>query len=160
MAREPIPTWFFVLLVVRRGDRFLLVQESKPGEPWYLPAGRVEPGEDFMAAARRECVEEAGIPIEIEGVLRLEHTPLVGGGARVRVILVARPRDDSTPKTEADGESLGADWFTISDMRHIDLRGDEVLRYCEHVAGGGRIYPLEVLGDELARGGGRTRTTP
>ncbi len=150
MARDPIPTWFFVLIVVRRGDRFLLVQESKPGEPWYLPAGRVEPGESFLAAAGRECSEEAGIPIVVEGVLRIEHTPLAGGAARVRVILAARPRDNTPPKRSADGESLGADWFTLDDMQHIDLRSPEVLRYCRYVAGGGRIHPLDLLGDELA----------
>ena len=29
MPREPIPTWFFVKVVVRQGDRFLLVQERR-----------------------------------------------------------------------------------------------------------------------------------
>ena len=154
MPRDPIPTWFFVLVVVRRGDRFLLVQESKPGQPWYLPAGRVEPGEGFLAAAERETIEEAGIPIAVEGVLRVEHTPLSGGTARVRVILAAHPRDATPPKLVADGESLGADWYTLEDMRHIDLRSDEVFRYCEYVARGGRVYPLDLLSSELAHPAG------
>ena len=42
MPREAIPTWFFAIVVVRRGDRFLLVHERKHGQLWYLPAGRVE----------------------------------------------------------------------------------------------------------------------
>ena len=41
MARTPIPTWCFAIVVVRRGDQFLLVQERSHGQPWYLPAGRV-----------------------------------------------------------------------------------------------------------------------
>ena len=45
MSRTPSATWFFALVVVRRGDRFLLVHERKHGQTWYLPAGRVEPGE-------------------------------------------------------------------------------------------------------------------
>ncbi|MBM3962815.1 MAG: NUDIX hydrolase, partial [Planctomycetes bacterium] len=38
MAPRPgIPTATIVLAVVRRGDRFLVVQEVLPGNPWYLP---------------------------------------------------------------------------------------------------------------------------
>jgi phosphatase NudJ len=130
------------------------VQESKPGEPWYLPAGRVEPGEGLLAAAERESIEEAGVPIMIEGVLRVEHAPLSGGTARVRVIFAARPRDKTPPKHAADQESLGADWFTLEDMRHIDLRSDEVYRYCEYVARGGQLFPLDLLSDALAHPSG------
>ncbi len=151
MPRDPIPTWFFVLVVVRHGDRFLLVQEAKPGEPWYLPAGGVEPGETLLAAAERECIEEAGIPIEVDGVLRVEHAPLAGGTARVRVILAAHPRASTAPKQVADSESLGADWYTLADMKHIDLRADEVFRYCDYVARGGAVFPLDLLSAELAR---------
>jgi phosphatase NudJ len=42
MSREPIPTWYFALVVVVSGDRFLRVHERKHGQLWYLPAGRVE----------------------------------------------------------------------------------------------------------------------
>ena len=68
MARDPIPTWFFVLVAVRRGDLFLVLQERKHGQLWYFPAGRVEPGEDLITAAKRETFEEAGqiqVPKEI-----------------------------------------------------------------------------------------------
>jgi 8-oxo-dGTP pyrophosphatase MutT (NUDIX family) len=69
MAREPIPTWSFALVLVRLSRRFLLVHERKHGQLWYLPAGRVEPGETFAAAAHRETREEAGIDIVLEGVV-------------------------------------------------------------------------------------------
>lgn len=74
MAREPIPTWCFAVVVVRRGDRFLLVHERKHGQLWYLPAGRVEPGESFATAACRETLEEAGVPIRVTGLIRVEHS--------------------------------------------------------------------------------------
>jgi hypothetical protein len=35
MAREPLPTWFFVLVVVRKDDKFLLIQEQKHNQTWY-----------------------------------------------------------------------------------------------------------------------------
>ncbi|MEI8382948.1 MAG: NUDIX domain-containing protein, partial [Planctomycetota bacterium] len=57
LSREPIPTWFFVLVAVRHNNKYLLIHEAKHGQLWYFPAGRVEPGEDFIAAAKRETLE-------------------------------------------------------------------------------------------------------
>src|SRR5258706_16145689 len=106
MASDPIPTWFFAVVVVRRADRFLLVRERKHGQTWYLPAGRVEPGETLSAAACRETMEEAGIAITLTGVLRIEHS-LIVGGARIRAIFLPQPSDDRPPKSEGDAEAPG-----------------------------------------------------
>ena len=105
MSREPIPTWYFALAVVRRGDRFLLVHEHKHGQLWHLLAGRAEPGEDLVAAACRETLEEAGISIRVTGIIRVEHSPRPGS-SRVRVIFAAEPIDDAEPKSIPDEESL------------------------------------------------------
>ena len=94
-SRDPIPTWFFVLVVVRQDDRFLLVQENLQDNPWYIPAGRVEVGESLVEAAEREVEEEGGIPVIIDGVIRVDHTPFSEGVSRIRVYLSARPRDDT-----------------------------------------------------------------
>src|SRR5688572_20385971 len=112
VARPPIPTWYFALVVVRLGRRFLLVKERRHGERWYLPAGRVEPGERITEAARREALEETGVPVVLEGILRIEHTPIKDGTARCRMIFVARPETDAQPKSVPDRESLAASWFT------------------------------------------------
>lgn len=145
-ARDPIPTWFFVLIVVRDGDRFLLVQENKPDRPWYIPAGRVEPGENLLDAAAREALEETGVPTEIERVIRIDHTPFPENVARVRIYLVAHPADDTTPKTEPDEHSLQAAWFTLDEMQELKLRGEEAYLLCQYVAVGAPLYPLDVLG--------------
>src|SRR3954463_2024417 len=116
MARDAISTWFFVLVVVRLGDRFLLVHERKHGQGFYLPAGRVEPGESLIEAAKRETMEEAGIPIDIEHIVRVEPSPQPGGSARVRVIFVPRPLDGRPPKSIPDEESLGAGWFGLEEL--------------------------------------------
>ena len=144
MARPPIPTWFFVLAVVRRAERFLLVHECKHGQLWYLPAGRVEPGENFVTAAERETMEEAGIAIQVDGIIRIEHTPSPQN-ARVRLIVAAKPTGDTPPKSEPDAESLEAAWFTISEMRKLPLRGQEVLDACAYIEAGGPIMPLTFL---------------
>jgi 8-oxo-dGTP pyrophosphatase MutT (NUDIX family) len=144
MAREPIPTWCFSLVLVRLGRRFLLVHERKHGQLWYLPAGRVEPGETFAMAARRETMEEAGVDIVLEGVLRIEQTPMAG--ARMRVIFVARPADDRPPKSVADEESLGAGWFTLEDMADLPLRSQEVVELARSVHDGALVHPMSLFG--------------
>ncbi len=145
MSRAPIPTWYFAMVVVRRGHRFLLTQEQKYGSTWSLPGGRVEPGESLVAAAIREVLEETGVPIRIDGVLRIEHVP-AEGTARMRVLFAGTPIDDTAPKTTADEESLGAAWLTIDEIRKRPLRGAELRALLESVESGRQIFPLELLG--------------
>jgi 8-oxo-dGTP pyrophosphatase MutT (NUDIX family) len=156
VSRAPIPTWYFALVVVRLGRRFLLVKEKKHGARWYLPGGRVEPGERIQEAARRETLEEAGIPIVLEGILRVEHSPLKEGTARCRVLFVARPENDAPPKSEPDNESLGAAWVTLEELERLPVRGVELRRILQDVACGAQIYPLSLLtteGEPLLGGG-------
>lgn len=144
MAREAIPTWYFALVVVREGDRFLLVHERKHGQRWYLPAGRVEPGELLASGARRETLEETGVPVELVGILRVEHTP-VPQGARVRIIYLARPVGSTPPKSQPDDESLEARWVTEPELAELPLRGPEVAALLRDVLAGAPVYPLSLL---------------
>jgi 8-oxo-dGTP pyrophosphatase MutT (NUDIX family) len=144
MPRDPIPTWYFVLVIVRQDDRFLLVHEAKHGQLWYLPAGRVEPG---------ETLEETGVPVVLDGVLRVEHTPLhsaTGSGARVRVFYAAHPADDTPPKSTPDDDSLAAAWVTLDDLRALPLRGPDALEALTAAAHGAPVYPLDLVTFESA----------
>jgi ADP-ribose pyrophosphatase YjhB (NUDIX family) len=149
MARTPVPTWYFALVVVRQGHRFLLTQEKKYGSTWSIPGGRVEPGEHLIDAAIREVVEETGVPVNVEGILRVEHSPS-SSGARVRIIFVGSPRDDTPPKTVSDDESLGAAWLTIDEIAKLPLRGSDLRGLLEAVARGRQVFPLDMLGRELS----------
>jgi 8-oxo-dGTP pyrophosphatase MutT (NUDIX family) len=148
-ARGPIPTWYFALVVVRRGHRFLLTQERKYGATWSIPGGRVEPGESLAAAAIREVLEETGVPAKLDGVLRVEHSP-GEGSARIRVIFVGSPLDDTVPKTEPDDESLCAAYLTLDEIRDLPLRGAELRVLLETVADGCQVFPLDLLGTEMS----------
>lgn len=147
-SRDPIPTWYFVLVVVRNEDRFLLVQESFRDNPWYIPAGRVEVGESLVEAAEREVEEEGGIPVIVDGVIRIDHTPFAEGVSRIRVYLTARPRDDTQPKASPDENSQRAAWFSLEQIQKLQLRGEEAMLLCQYVDVGAPVYPLEVLGVE------------
>ena len=143
MAREAIASWFFAIVVVRRGDRFLFVHERKHGQTWYLPAGRVEPGETLTAAAVRETLEETGVPVVLDGLLRVEHSP--GPPTRVRVFFHAHAADDTAPKSVADEHSLAARWLTLAELKALPQRGAEALEIVAAVLAGAPVVPLTVL---------------
>lgn len=146
--RDPIPTYYFALVIVRRGHRFLLTQERKYGSTWSIPGGRVEPGESLEAAAVREVFEETGVPVALDGVYRVEHSP--GDHSRVRVVFSGFPIDDTAPKDAADEESLRAAYLTIEQIRELALRGSELGALLESVLHGRPVFPLELLGRELS----------
>ncbi|XP_042657481.1 8-oxo-dGDP phosphatase NUDT18 [Tyto alba] len=117
----------YVVLAVlfNEEDRVLLVQEAKPEcrGRWYLPAGRMEPGEGIVAAVRREVKEETGLECEPLTLLALEER----GPAWIRFAFLARPTG-GTLKTleEADAESLQATWWA-GDPRALPLRAPDIL---------------------------------
>lgn len=63
------------VVIKNRNNEILLAKEErdkiyeKSGGLWTLPAGRVEVGEDFVSAAKREVREEIGIDINITGAI-------------------------------------------------------------------------------------------
>ncbi len=150
MPREPIPTWYFAVVAVRKENQYLLVHECRHGQNWYLPAGRIEPGETFVEAAEREAFEETGIPVEVDGLIRIEHTPFADS-ARIRVIFTAVPRDDRPPKSVPDEESLGAEWVRLDQLAAYPLRGRDVIDILEYLESNMPIYPLDLIQSEGRR---------
>jgi 8-oxo-dGTP pyrophosphatase MutT (NUDIX family) len=71
-------------VVINRRGEILVV--SQHGTSWSLPKGRIEAGEDPMAAARREIYEEAGITELnlVESLGSYERYKLSGDGGEDR----------------------------------------------------------------------------
>ena len=98
--RTVFQTYEFGLIIVRNPYReqetfgkYIAVNESR-NRGWWIPGGAVDRGESFVKGALRECREEAGIEVDIKGVLRVDHS-VQGDHARMRVIFYAEP---STPE--------------------------------------------------------------
>lgn len=124
--REPAKPRFaaFTWVVIHRSDgKFAMVNEpagiagDKPR--YWLPAGRVDAGEGALEAGRREALEEAGLEVEITGVLRFMFHDCP------RVVVMAKPVPDDAPcKTVPDFESAGAIWVSAEDLGLLNNPGD------------------------------------
>lgn len=143
-----------VLIVCRNKDgKWLAIKETK-NRGWWLPGGRVDPPEDFATAAVRECKEEAGIDIDIKGILRYEDNVSKDAFLRSKMIYYAEPKDQNQkPKDYKDSESEEARWVSRDDMLKLEKedvgwRGEELFEWSSYLESGGVIYPLSFLAKE------------
>ena len=84
---------------------------------WELPAGNVDPGEDFETAARRECHEEIGqVPDCIERLAELYPTPGYSDELMVflRLVGLTMPAE---PAARDEDEILEPRVFEVADVR-------------------------------------------
>ena len=138
------------LVVCRNKEgKYLAVKESR-NRGWWVAGGRVDPPEQFVPAAIREVKEEAGIDVEIKGVLRVEAAG-IGEVQRMKFIFYAEPKDENQkPKSVPDEESEEARWLTLEEIKALQKetpgwRGPELHDWAEYLDKGGIIYPLELF---------------
>ena len=135
----------YVMCFVRKDDKFLLVQETANHQfQWFFPAGRVEPSDaDFSAAARREVAEEAGIEIEIDGVMGIDYR-IKENGVWARILFAAHQVGETPLKKKSDKHSTCARWVTFDELDGLQLRGNVVREVCENFLAM-EVYPLSLL---------------
>lgn len=102
-------------LVFDPADRLLLIRSRKPGRGWELPGGKVNAGELWRDALRREVREEAGLEIVLstDAPRVLDGQP-VQGAAFTSIILIARARAEGEPV--AGDDAAEARWFAIEEI--------------------------------------------
>jgi 8-oxo-dGTP diphosphatase len=100
-----------VATALRRGDRLLIAQRTRPPElagRWELPGGRVQPGEPEPAAVRRECQEELGVAVQVDGRVGTD-LPITAGLLRVHLAELAPGAPEPRPLEHAALRWVGAD---------------------------------------------------
>ncbi|XP_018570866.1 8-oxo-dGDP phosphatase NUDT18 [Anoplophora glabripennis] len=121
-------TYVVACVILNEYDEVLMMQEAKKScaGKWYLPAGRIEKGENIIAASKREVLEETGLQIECTTLLAVESAR----GIWFRFVLTGRVIGGSlkTP-SEADKESLQAKW--IANLEELELRAGDITHLIE-----------------------------
>jgi len=132
-----------VIVLVRRGFRYLMVRDDARGGTWYPPAGAVERGEDLLSAARRIVQRASGCTPELDGIVRVSHMPMLPGQAtgQMRFVLDGRLSTDAlTEKTAL----APASYMLPAELDALDLRDDAVATLISQHARGMPSAPLEL----------------
>jgi len=120
MSREyPARPIIGVIALVRRGERFLLVQRAKPPDigKWGFPGGVQELGETVIEAAERELAEETGLRFAAPRVLTtldvIHRDP--AGDVRYHFTLVAVLGDWISGEPVAADDAAAVDWIDAAE---------------------------------------------
>ena len=144
------------LVICRNKEGKWLAVKETGGRGWWVPGGLVDPPESFFEAAIRETQEEAGIDVELKGILRTEYN-INGGYQRMKLVFYAEPIDQNQkPKSVADYESDEARWVTLQELVEMKSqkpgwRGPELYEWAKYIEDGGTIYPLHSFDREGAK---------
>lgn len=114
-----------VAILVRNGQTFLA--HRHPRREWYpdcwdLVGGHLEPGEEPLAALRRECREEIGIEVREARALELRS---FDPSIRLHAYLVTAWDGEPVNLAEDEHDDLG--WFGASDLPCLTLADPAVL---------------------------------
>ncbi|PNW83330.1 hypothetical protein CHLRE_05g247850v5 [Chlamydomonas reinhardtii] len=138
----------------RRDNKFLMVQEFA-NQGFWVPGGATDVGESLRAGAVRECLEEAGVQVELRGLADIAHLADANGKpcwrlATFYAVLADEPHAAAArPKTVPCFESAGACWVSADQLDGIPLRSERIPRtWFPHFAAGGKPLPLELPPDQ------------
>lgn len=114
-----------VMMPVDPKGRVLLVKQYRlPARRylWELSAGRIDPGETPLKAARRELVEETGYRAK-KWTKLVKFYPSPGFVEEAMTIFVAQELTAGTA-TPMDDERIECAWFTLKQMSEMIEKGD------------------------------------
>lgn len=126
-----------VAAVVKKDDRFLMVEEIARGERVInQPAGHVEPGESILDAVIRETREETAWHFTPSGLVGVYYWPHDDGRTTLRFAFCGDVSDHAAEQTLDDG-ILAAHWIAPADLAtRDDLRSPLVMRAIDDFSAG------------------------
>lgn len=143
MSSSAISQSVVVVVLVRRGFRYLLVRDDARGGLWYPPAGAMQAGEDLISTAQRITREASGMTPEITGVISINHMPRLpeGRAARWRYVLEGKLGMDSIAESTA---GAATHYYLPGEVAQLELRGKEVVKLVRGHAQGRAVAPIEI----------------
>ena len=103
------------MIVVRRGDRFLVLH-TVPAGHWNHPAGQVETNETPREAAQRELVEETGLNAAVLDLAIPQRYPVPADDRR------SYPEGLAEVSIDSFASSAAAGWEPVLSEEHDDSR--------------------------------------
>jgi ADP-ribose pyrophosphatase YjhB (NUDIX family) len=137
----------------------VLCQHDKTGkllalrEPggWAVPALTIEVGQTLSGATVANVQEQAGVCVELVGILTMELTRGEADGISLRTVFFARATADAVKRCAVGGRGGGA-WLSIDELEALEnepppngLCGRELLEWGRYLKEGGTVFPLELL---------------
>ncbi len=107
------------LFILDPGNRIALIRKPHfAAGVWRPPGGGIKPGEDFVAGAEREALEETGLRVRLERYLVASRASFVHGGQELRWrthVFLARTGDTELDPGDPE-EIAGARWGTLDEL--------------------------------------------
>ncbi|MBT4214394.1 MAG: NUDIX hydrolase [Porticoccaceae bacterium] len=140
-----------VATVVERDSKFLMVRETIDGEQIInQPAGHVEPGEDVMAAALRETMEETGWEVAITGFLGFSNAMSPTTGITYYRLAFIAEALNFNADAEIDNDIDSAEWMTLDEIKDpTNKPRSEMVHQAIDDFISGRVFSLEMFRNRL-----------
>ena len=140
-----------VATVVERDSKFLMVRETIDGEQVInQPAGHVEPGEDVMAAALRETMEETGWEVAITGFLGFSNAMSPTTGITYYRLAFIAEALNFNADAENDNDIDSAEWMTLDEIKDpTNKPRSEMVHQAIDDFISGRVFSLEMFRNRL-----------
>lgn len=100
------------------GELALIKKHGYPPGAWRAPGGGVNPGESFEAGARREALEETGLPVTLTRyLLRIRVTFTCGARSQPWTTHVVLATAGDEPLSTGDPQEIaGVRWGSMEDL--------------------------------------------
>ena len=116
---NPARTHDVTLFILDPSRRLALIRKPPfPEDVWRPPGGGIKPGEDFVAGAVREALEETGLRVQLTRYLVASEALFTNGGRelawRTHVFLARTENEELAP---SDPEEIAAArWGTLEEL--------------------------------------------